>query len=122
MVISKPAIISLGTALALSMAAAGYFYYQNASTSRENARLSQSLSQSNQIVEDLEQERFRLRQSEQLNRELHERLQRRYEQIRQRERDLESQLTELQEDDDAAQRYFDECPMPDSVFDWVLQH
>ena len=84
-----------------------------ATAEAENAQLRATVAQQ-------EEEKFKLRQSREIDRELRKRLEKRHKRTREQERSMRSKLAELQENENASD-YFSECPMPDSVYEWVLQ-
>lgn len=119
MVLSKPIVIALGTALVIATAAAGYFYWRHSSVSEENAQLNQQLSQQKQDIADLELERFKSQQLSELNRALYDELQTDYRSLEKQRQSLSSELASLRENDSDASGFFDTCRMPDSVYEWV---
>lgn len=119
MVLSKPVVVALGTALVIATAAAGYFYWRHSSVSEENAQLNQQLSQQKQDIADLELERFKSQQLSELNRALYDELQTDYRSLEKQRQSLNSELAGLREDNSDASDFFDTCRMPDSVYEWV---
>ena len=122
MVLRKPVVVALGTLLAASMIAAGWFYWRYSSASEENARLEQTIAQHEQDIRDLERERFKAQQLSELNRALYEELQADFEKIERQRETMRSELSALKEDDSDASDFFDTCRMPDSVYEWVRSH